>query len=714
MERSQSTEQVAAFIAQRISLPQKPIVSALDLLKEGATIPFIARYRKEKTGGLDEVQLETIRDAYQRWTDLEDRKNTILKSLTEQQVLTDDLKQAVLACEELNALEDLYLPYKPKRKTKASIAHEKGLRPLAGAIMKGNGDPEFLAKRFVKGSVHSVEDALEGARHIMAEWMSENVRLRNTVRRHYQRQAIIQCKVVAGKEDEGEKYRDYFDFSEEARRCKPNRFMAIKRGQREGFLKYQVQPDRKRVLEELERQVIRHSSPCEEEIRKALKDSYSRLIRPSIENEFLKEWTEKSDEVAIRIFGENLRQLLLGAPVGAKRILAIDPGFRSGCKLVCLDEQGDLLHNETIYPHAPKNDRKSAGKILTLIRSYKIDAIAIGNGTAGRETEQLIRSIRFDRDIQVFVVSEAGASVYSASKIARQEFPQYDVTVRGAVSIGRRLMDPLAELVKIEPKSIGVGQYQHDVDQGRLKSRLNQVVENCVNHVGVDVNTASKELLTYVSGLGEKLAQNLVSYRQENGPFGSREELKKVTLLGPKAFEQCAGFLRIPNADNPLDQSAVHPERYALVKKMASGLGVKLNDLVGNPELAEQIQIDKYKSEEIGQFTLNDILRELQKPGRDPRKRAKVFEFKKGLKSLNDLEEGMVVPGIVTNLTGFGAFIDIGIKVNGLVHLSEMADAYISDPTEVLSLHQTLDVKVISIDRKRNRIGLSIRQVANN
>ncbi|HCC30553.1 MAG TPA: RNA-binding transcriptional accessory protein, partial [Marinilabiliales bacterium] len=607
-------------------------------------------------------------------------------------------------------LEDIYLPYKPKRRTKATVAKELGLEPLAQLIMKQqSGDVETWAAKFLTGQVDSVEMALQGARDIIAEWISENQQARQKIRNMFNREAFITSKVIKGKEEEGIKFSDYFEFSELLKKCPSHRMLAIRRGEAEGFLKVVVDTDVD-CDEVLENQFVKGYTHSSEQIRIAIKDSYKRLIQPSMENEFKKLFKEKADEEAIQVFARNLRQLLLASPLGQKRILAIDPGFRTGCKIVCLNEQGDLLHNEAIYPHPPQNEKVLASKkIQSLVNSYKIDAVAIGNGTASRETESFIKTVRFEKDIQVFMVNESGASIYSASALAREEFPQYDVTVRGAVSIGRRLMDPLAELVKLDPKSIGVGQYQHDVDQGRLKENLDFVVESCVNTVGVNVNTASMHLLAYVSGLGPKLAQNIVDYRKENGSFGSRIEIKKVPRMGEKAFEQCAGFLRIPGAKNPLDNSAVHPESYTIVDKMAKDLGCAVTDLIKEKELRQKMKLENYITKEVGLPTLQDIFKELEKPGRDPRTQIKVFEFAEGIHNINDLQLGMVLPGIVTNITNFGAFVDIGVHQDGLVHISQMADKYISNPSEVVALHQHVKVKVVEIDATRKRIQLSMK-----
>jgi uncharacterized protein len=704
-------EVFAKLIATELQLEVRGVRNTLSLLEEGATIPFISRYRKEMTGSLDEVAIAAIKERFDKLTELEKRKETILSTIEEQGQLTDELKKKIVNCYNSTELEDIYLPYKPKRKTRASKAREKGLEPLAVMIMKQfERDIDTKALAFLNDEVADVEEALQGACDIIAEQVSENATARDTVRNGFSRTAMIASKMVKGKEQDGVKYKDYFDFEEPLKKCPSHRIMAMMRGENEGVLKVTITPEEGPVIERLSRLFVKGNSRASQLVEGAVKDAYKRLIEPSIETEFLNISKEKADTEAIRVFVENLRQLLLSAPLGQKRVLALDPGFRTGCKLVCLDAQGNLVHNETIYPHAPQNQwGLAAKKIDSLVDAYKIDAIAIGNGTASRETESFIRSIRFNRDMQVFVVSEDGASVYSASKVARDEFPEYDVTVRGAISIGRRLMDPLAELVKIDPKSIGVGQYQHDVDQARLKTSLDQTVESCVNMVGVNVNTASKHLLTYVSGLGPSLAQNIVDYRAENGAFKSRNELKKVARLGAKAFEQCAGFLRVDIADNPLDNSAVHPESYSVVEKMSKDLGVSVKELIGNKELCSKIKVQAYVTDKIGLPTLTDIVKELEKPGRDPRKAIKVFEFDPNVRTVDDLKEGMILPGIVTNITNFGAFVDVGVKQDGLVHISQMADQYISDPNQVVKLHQHVQVKVLEVDMQRKRIQLSMK-----
>ena len=683
------------------------------LIDEGATIPFISRYRKEQTGSLDEVAVASVKEKLAKFEELEKRKQTVLTTIEEQGKLTPDLKQRIERCFDSTELEDIYLPYKPKRRTKATIAKERGLEPLATLIMRQvDKDIESKAERFLTDDVPTVADALQGARDIIAEWVSESEKARNVVRRHFSRFAIIKSKVVKGKETDGVKYSDYFAWEEEVRRCASHRFLAMRRGQEEGFLKVSIVPPSEPVVEDIEKAFVKGKGEAALQVELAVADSYKRLLEPSIENEFTASLKEKADEEAIRVFAENLRQLLLAAPLGQKTVLAIDPGYRTGCKVVCLDAQGNLIHNETIYPHPPQSEQgKTMSKISALVDTYKIDAIAIGNGTASRETENLIKHTRFNREVRVFVVSEDGASVYSASSVAREEFPEYDVTVRGSVSIGRRLMDPLAELVKIDPKAIGVGQYQHDVDQGKLKAGLDQVVESCVNHVGVNLNTASKHLLTYVSGLGPQLAKNIVEFRKENGAFASRSQLKKVPRLGDKAFEQCAGFLRIPDAKNPLDNSAVHPESYGIVEQMAKDAGCSVSDLLSNESLRKSINLNKYVTNTIGLPTLSDIMNELAKPGRDPRQGIKVFEFAEGIYSINDLVVGMVLPGIVTNITNFGAFIDVGVKQDGLVHISQMANKYVSNPADVVKLHQHVKVKVVEVDVARKRIQLSLKDV---
>ena len=699
------------YLSQTLNLPEQAVANTLKLLAEGSTIPFISRYRKEATGGLDEVQIAAIDTAYTKLQELQKRKDTILATIEEQGKLTDELRTRIAKCMDSTELEDIYLPYKPKRRTRAEIARTKGLEPLAKMLMAQNfSGVESMALRFVKGEVKDTDEALQGARDIIAEWVNESERSRNTIRNLFAREARITSKLIAGKETEADKYRDYFDWSEPLARCSSHRMLAIRRGENEGFLRVSIAPaDDTVAIERLERQYVRTSGECAEQIALAVRDSYKRLLRPSIETEFANSSKTKADEEAIRVFAANLKQLLLAAPLGQKRVLAIDPGYRTGCKVVCLDAQGNLLHNETIYPHPPKSDYAGAArKLIRLVEQYKIEAISIGNGTASRETEQFVTSQRYDRKLQVFVVSEDGASIYSASQVARDEFPDYDVTVRGAVSIGRRLMDPLAELVKIDPKSIGVGQYQYDVDQKELKSSLDRIVEHCVNSVGVNVNTASKHLLTYVSGLGATLAQNIVDYRAEHGPFATRNDLKRVPRMGDKSFEQSAGFLRIPDAKNPLDNSAVHPERYRLVEQMAHNLGCNVSELIANTELRAKVDINKYVNESVGLPTLRDIMAELEKPGRDPREAIEVWSFDERIRTIEDVKVGMVLPGIVTNVTNFGCFVDIGIKENGLVHVSQLCRQFVSDPTTVVSIHQHVQVKVIGIDMERKRISMTM------
>lgn len=707
-------EQFSQLIAAELKLPIHRIENTLKLLTGGATIPFISRYRKEATGGLDEVQISDIHTRYEKLYELAKRKETILSTIEEQGKLTDDLRRRIADCWDSTELEDIYLPYKPKRKTRAEAARQKGLEPLAMLLMmQRENNLSARVRTFVKGDVKDEEEALKGARDIIAEQVNEDERARNLMRNQFSRQAVITAKVVKGKETEesAAKYRDYFDFSEPLKRCTSHRLLAIRRGESEGILKVSISPaDEEECNTRLERQFVRGNNECARQVAEAVRDAYKRLLKPSIETEYAALSKEKADEEAIRVFAGNLRQLLLAPPLGQKRVMGIDPGFRTGCKIVCLDAQGSLLHNEAIYPHPPKSEYSlAARKLVKLVEQYKIEAIAIGNGTASRETEQFVTSQRYDREVQVFVVSEDGASIYSASKTAREEFPDYDVTVRGAVSIGRRLIDPLAELVKIDAKSIGVGQYQHDVDQTQLKAALDQTVESCVNLVGVNVNTASKHLLTYVSGLGATLAQNIVDYRTENGAFRSRRELMKVPRMGAKAFEQCAGFLRIPQAENPLDNSAVHPESYAIVEQMAKDLHCTVADLIHDKGLRERIRIEDYVSDTVGIPTLTDIMQELDKPGRDPRQKIQVFEFDKNVHTIDDLQEGMELPGIVTNITNFGCFVDIGIKENGLVHISQLSDQFVSDPTSVVSIHQHVRVKVLSIDRERKRIQLTMK-----
>ncbi len=704
------------YIISQTRLPENSVKNTIALLNEDCTIPFISRYRKERTGNLDEVQIGDIVKYKEQFEALEKRKIAILKALEEQEVLTSELKDKISKAEDLTTLEDLYLPYKKERKTKAETARKNGLEPLAKIIMSQNAnDIESIANKYVKGEVSSVADALQGARHIMAEWINERTDIRNNIRYQLEKFATINTKVVKTKsEDEkAQKFRDYFDWSESLSRIPSHRLLAILRAESEGFIRVKIEIDDERALTKIEDRIIRspdsYRDACSEQIELAIADAYKRLLLPSLSNEALQIAKEKADESAINVFAKNLKQLLMGSPLGEKRVLAIDPGFRTGCKVVCLDKRGDLKYNETIYPHPPKNDSKGAmKKISSLADAYKIEVIAIGNGTASRETESLIRRIRFKNDVQVFVVSEAGASIYSASKIAREEFPNYDVTVRGAVSIGRRLQDPLAELVKIDAKSIGVGQYQHDVDQTKLKSSLDTVVESCVNAVGVNINTASKSLLSYVSGIGPKLAENIVDYRSKNGAFTSRDDIKKVPRIGDKAFEQGAAFLRIKDSENPLDNSAVHPERYDLVEQIAKDEGKSVSELIGNKELLQKIDLNKYCTDSVGLPTLEDIIKELEKPGLDIREQAKVFTFNQNIKTITDLHEGQLLPGIVNNITNFGCFVDIGIKESGLIHVSNLADAFVSDVNEHVSLHQQIIVKVLDVDIPRKRIQLKL------
>ncbi|MBR0041755.1 MAG: RNA-binding transcriptional accessory protein [Bacteroides sp.] len=698
------------MISGNLNLPSKQVSATLNLLEGGATIPFISRYRKEVTGGLDEVQIEAIQSQYEKLQETAKRKETILKTIEAQGKLTQELQKRIDQTWDATELEDIYLPYKPKRKSRAESARQLGLEPLSTLLMmQRESNPELIAKRYVKGEVKSVEEALKGARDIIAEQVSENEQSRNYVRNAFGRDAVLTSRVVKTKEAEAAKYRDYFDWQEPLKRCSSHRLLAIRRGEAEGMLKVSITPNDDYCMERLQRQYVRGRNGSSEQVSMAVDDAYKRLLKPSIESEFAGMSKEKADEEAIKVFAENLRQLLLASPLGQKRVMGIDPGFRTGCKVVCLDAQGNLLHNENIYPHPPVGKTKEAmSRLQKMLEAYRIEVIAIGDGTASRETESFVKSMRFYTDVQVFVVSEQGASIYSASKLAREEFPEYDVTVRGAVSIARRLMDPLAELVKIEPKSIGVGQYQHDVDQGKLKRSLDQTVVNCVNQVGVNLNTASSHLLTYISGLGPQLAQNIVNYRTENGPFTSRKELMKVPRMGAKAFEQCAGFLRIPNAQNPLDNTAVHPESYGIVEAMAKDLGCSINELITNKEQRLRIVPERYLNEKVGMPTLRDILQELEKPGRDPRGKAKVFEFDPNVRTMDDLRVGMELPGIVGNITNFGAFVNIGIKESGLIHLSQMSDRYITDPNEVVAIHQHVRVQVVSIDTERKRIGLKL------
>lgn len=701
------------FIQQNISIQEKQINAVLQLLSEDCTIPFIARYRKDKTGNLGEVEIEQIQKLSKNFDEIQKRKESVLKSIEEQEKLTPELRAKIEQSFDLQEIEDLYLPFKKRRKTKADAAKEKGLEPLAKIIMaQKNGDIEQTAQNYLNKEVSSVEEALQGTRDIIAEWINENIFIRKNLRRVFQRKAVISSKVVKTKkeEEDAQKYAQYFDWSEPLNKIPSHRLLAMLRAEKEGFIKVNIDIDKDEILTFMEGSLVKTASPsCAEQIILAAQDAYKRLLEPSISNEILQEAKIKADEKAISIFSENLKQLLLASPLGEKRILAIDPGYRTGCKVVCLDEKGDLLHNETIYPHAPQKETAIAmKKIRSMVEVYHIEAISIGNGTASRETEFFIKKIAFDRLLQVFVVSEAGASVYSASKIARDEFPDYDITVRGAVSIGRRLSDPLAELVKIDPKSIGVGQYQHDVDQTLLKEELDSTVVKCVNSVGININTASKSLLSYVSGIGEKLAENIVAYRTENGAFVDRNQIKKVPRLGEKAFQQAAAFIRIKDGKNPLDNSSVHPEAYRIVEKMAKDLGIKTIDLIANEEKIKQIAPEKYTTEDIGILGIKDILKELLKPGLDPRKTSKVFEFDPNIKTFEDLKTGMILPGIVSNITAFGCFVDIGIKENGLVHISQLKDGFVSDPSEVVKLHQQVKVKIIEIDTERKRIALSM------
>ena len=699
-------------ISTSLNIPPRKIENTIQLLEEGATIPFISRYRKEATGSLDEVQIAAIASELKKLQELEKRKETILKTIEEQGKLTDDLRRRIENCWDAVELEDIYLPYKPKRATRASKARDKGLEPLANFIFsQNNQNVEWKAAEFILDEVASVEEALQGARDIIAEMIAENEDARNKVRFAFKKGADITAKVARGKEEEGAKYKDYFKFSEPLKRCPSHRLLAMFRGEEEGFLRISVAPDTEDILYRLERRFIEGRGAASDQVKEALHDGYKRLLEPSIETEFRKMAKEKADEEAIKVFVENLRQLLLSPPLGQKMTLGIDPGFRTGCKVVVINENGDLLYNTTVYPHPPQNQSFQAeSAIENLVSKYKISAIAVGNGTAGRETMDLCRKIKFKNPVQVFQVNEAGASIYSASETAREEFPDHDVTVRGAVSIGRRLMDPLAELVKIDPKSIGVGQYQHDVNQTKLKESLDRTVESCVNSVGINLNTASKHLLTYVSGLGPSLAKNIVAYRSENGEFTTRKQLKKVPRMGEKAFEQCAGFLRIRNAKQPLDNTAVHPESYHIVEKMAADLGVKIPELIEQVNLREQIDLKIYVTEKVGLPTLNDIINELAKPGLDPRGEAKAFEFG-NVHSIEDLNVGMVLPGLITNITNFGAFVDIGVKQDGLVHISQLANKFVKNPADVVSLNQQVQVKVVDIDLSRKRVQLSMKEV---
>ncbi len=701
---------ITEIIARQLGLREKQVESTINLLEQGATIPFISRYRKEATGGLNEVQVAQVKEQNDKLNELVHRREYILQTIEEQGKLTDELKKRIEDCWDATLLEDIYLPFKPKRKTKAEVARKKGLEPLANTLLlQPYKKPEEVAKQYVKGEVKDVEEALQGARDILAERFNEDERTRQVVRRSFEHTAMIRSKVVKSKEAEAGKFRDYFDWSEPLKRCTSHRLLAMRRGEAEGYLRVSIGPsDEDDCISRVERPFVKAGSPAAAHVAMAATDAYKRLLKPSIETEFAGSSKTRADEEAIQVFANNLKQLLLTPPLGQKRIMGIDPGFRTGCKVVCLDAQGNLLHNETIYPHQPQNQYARAGfKVASLVEQYKVEAIAIGNGTAGRETEELVKSLHL-KDVEIFLVSEDGASVYSASKLAREEFPDYDVTVRGAVSIGRRLADPLAELVKIDPKAIGVGQYQHDVDQTELKKSLDLTVESCVNTVGVNLNTASKHLLTYVSGLGPALAQNIVDYRAANGAFTSRKALLKVPRLGAKAFEQCAGFLRIPNAKNPLDNTAVHPERYDLVERMAKDAGCDVPTLIASAEMRAKIDLNKYCTAEVGLPTLTDIMQELAKPGRDPRGTAKVFSFAENLHTIDDLREGMEVPGVVTNITNFGCFVDMGIKVKGLVHVSQMADHYVKDPAKEVNIQQQVLVRVIEIDEERGRVALKL------
>ena len=715
----------SCLIANSLGIGEKYVAATLSLLEEGCTIPFIARYRKERTGSLDEVQIAAISDRYEKLLEIQKRKETITKTINDLDKMTPQLQERIDKCWDATELEDIYLPYKPKRRTRAQVAREQGLEPLALLLMKQREhDPERAAERFIKGDIKTVEEALKGAQDIVAETVSEDERTRQQLRNAFQRQAVITSKVVKAKADtdEAAKYSDYFDWSEPLKRCSSHRLLAMRRGEAEGILRISISPDDEEACERLKRRYVYGNTPCGRLVSEAIDDGYKRLLKPSIETEFAALSKQKADEEAIRVFAENLRQLLLGAPLGQKRVMGVDPGFRTGCKIVCLDAQGNLLHHDAIFPHPPVNKRTEAAlAIQRMISKYQIEAISIGNGTASRETDAFIKDVlagRYNIDTkstsntaspQVFVVSESGASVYSASKIARDEFPDEDVTVRGAVSIGRRLMDPLAELVKIDPKSIGVGQYQHDVDQTLLKHSLDQTVESCVNSVGVDLNTASQHLLMYVSGLGATLAKNIVDYRREHGAFTSRAQLLKVPRLGPSAYQQCAGFLRIRDGKNPLDNSAVHPESYAIVEQMAKDQGCSVSELINNKDKRDAIQLNKYVTSDVGMPTLTDILSELEKPGRDPREQLEAFEFDKNVSTIDDLVEGMILPGIVTNITNFGAFVDIGVHQDGLVHISQMANRRIAHPLDVVKLHQHVTVRVIEVDHRRHRISLSMK-----
>jgi uncharacterized protein len=701
------------LITEALSLNKRSVSNTVTLLKEGATIPFIARYRKEATGSLDEVNIGDIQSELKKLEELEKRKETILKAIEEQGKLTDDLRRRINDTYDPTTLEDLYLPYKRKRKTRASVAKEQGLEPLAKSIFEQRNDNiESMAGAFITDDVPDIEAALQGARDIIAEWVNEDERARNRIRFLFKKEAVVRSKVARNKEEEGAKYRDYFEYSESLQRCPSHRMLAIRRGEEEGFLRVSIGPEEEDAIFLLGKQVVQGHGAASNQVKGAVEDCYKRLLGPSIETEFRKLSKETADAEAIEVFSENLRQLMLSPPLGQKAVLGVDPGFRTGCKVVCLDSRGKLLYDTAIYPHPPQKDTFGAKEtLLELVDKYKIDAIAVGNGTAGRETMGLCRSIEFSRPVEVFMVNESGASIYSASPIAREEFPQHDITVRGSVSIARRLMDPLAELVKIDAKSIGVGQYQHDVNQSQLKESLDRVVESCVNSVGTNLNTASKHLLTYVSGLGPTLAQNIVDYRDENGQFASRTQLKKVARMGDKAFEQCAGFLRIRDGKNPLDNTAVHPETYSIVKQMAADIGCKIEDLIKDENLRKQINLQQYITEKVGLPTLKDILAELAKPGLDSRGNAKSFHFAENVKSIEDLQIGMVIPGIINNITNFGAFVDIGIKAGGLVHISQLANKFVKNPADVVSLQQEVMVKVMDVDMARGRVQLSMKEV---
>lgn len=702
-------------ISNELGIRDFQVLNTINLLKEGATVPFIARYRKEMTGSLDEVQIAAIRERYEKILELEKRREAIIASVKDQEKLTPELEKSLLSASTLSELEDLYLPYKPKRRTRASIAREKDLEPLAKIILaQQQPDIEAIAKRYINPAkdVKTVDEALAGARDIIAEWVNENPQSRQRTRTHFERTGEIMARPVRGKELEGIKYESYYDWAESLMKAPSHRLLAMFRGENEGYLKVSIEPDEQQAIESLNRIFVKSKNDSSKLVEDAIKDAYKRLLQPSIETEYRQMAKEKADAEAIRVFAENLRQLLMLPPLGQKTVLAIDPGFRSGCKVVILDRQGKLLHNETIYPHPPQSEvKQSVAKIQNLVKAYKVEAIAIGNGTAGRETENLVRRIPFDTDLIALMVNESGASVYSASAVAREEFPEYDVTVRGSVSIGRRLMDPLSELVKIDPKSIGVGQYQHDVNQVQLQKSLESVVESCVNKVGVELNTASKQLLTYVSGVGPVLAGKIVEYRDKNGMFKSREQLKKVPRLGDKVFEQAAGFLRIRESENPLDASAVHPESYPLVQQMAKKAGCSVAELISNEEMRKQIRLEDFISDKVGMPTLTDIMAELSKPGRDPRQKFEHFEFDKNVNSMDDLKQGMVLDGLVTNITAFGAFVDIGVHQDGLIHVSQMADKYVKDPNTIVKINQKVRVKVLDVDKERKRIQLTLKNV---